>query len=183
MTFRESDGVTPKPLANTIVKFAASRNAVKVNPRADVWKTSYTDGGLLITDAPNGVTAFTIEANETSPLDPSDLCTAAKLFEYGASVVTGTIDLAPSADDFAVLEVTGSLVDVKEGYVLIPAGANPRNTEPVTIESVDLVNNTIKTDFLKFSDELAVAFAIHSCSPVIPTDSLHTIPLTRMAMT
>ena len=179
----ESDGSTPRDLTEVLLKWSASKNRPRVSPRAEIYKTIYPAGGLVVTDVVNGVCTVTIDVEDV-PTDPVDLCTLLKLHDYdsgGAAVATGTIDLAPGDDDYAALTVvTGDISAVKVGHVLIPAGGLTNNTQPVTVEEIDRDAGVIRTDFLGFTTEAAVAFNVFAAVPELPSSSVDTLPIVRL---
>ena len=179
----QSDGTTPRDLTEVLLKWSASKNRPKVSPRADIYKTIYPGGGLVVTDVVNGIAVVTIDVEDV-PTDPVDLCTLLKLHDYdssGSAVASGTIDLAAGDDDYATLTVvTGDISAVKVGHVLIPAGGLANNTQPVTVEEIDRDAGTIKTDFLGFTDEAGVAFNVYAAVPELPSSSVDTLPIVRL---
>lgn len=158
MNILQSDGVTPVDLANSVLRFAVKERYGQSNSLSKVFKTSYDDSEINITDAAAGECVIQLRIDDTLDVEPgryvweleltrrSTLATSAGTlaFTAGSSVATA------SDVDFSQLRI-GQYVD--------PAGGLSGNSTAVLITALDEGESTISFDgYNGFSTESGVTF-------------------------
>ena len=151
-------------ITDAVLKFAAKCDLDEPNDEAFVFKRSYDQDEIEITDAVNGVALIKILPADTAEDEPGDWKFDVELTRRGTEIVNTTGGGATASVTLGSTTITCTAVDlssVKRGDIIALVSGNPENAQSITVESVDDAANTLETDFDGWVTEAGLEFIIY----------------------
>lgn len=135
ITITESDLVTPVDITNGIIRFAVKRFPGQSNADALIFKTSYDNAEVLLSDPVNGECLVQVFPGDAHDAAVGEYCWDLDLTRRGA-LLTNAGDISVVAGSQIITGASLDLAKVLPGDVLAPAGAVAANQKDLVITAV-----------------------------------------------
>jgi len=175
--FEVLDHITDAPVSITdaVIKWTVKSRPSVLNSEAKLFFTTYDPSQIAITDGPGGLFVVQLRHPDTKLMRAQVTHWDVQLSRKGASLTsvgTLSVDVADIDAGFATLKADASLNldSFIVGDILEPAGVPASNKVRCTIEAVDKVARTIKTDYLGWVTEASMALESFRADVDTPID-------------